>query len=306
MSKLSDREPETTPVESCDPVALVVTPKPSDIGAFEVRRALPSSKCRSLGPFVFLDQMGPAVLTPDNLLDVRPHPHIGLATVTWMIDGEIMHRDSLGSAQVIRPGELNWMTAGAGIVHSERTPAHLRDKRSSLFGVQCWVALPADSQEMPPEFAHYSAEDIPVYETEGAHAIVAVGTAWDVSSPVRTVSQTLLLQIGLEAGASITLPNDCRERGIYLLTGRVAIAGETFAPEQLLVLNEGEAVSVTAVEPACFMMLGGEPLDGPRHMYWNFVHTDKDRIEKAKEDWTQRRFPDVPCDEAEWIPLPGT
>lgn len=306
MSRLNEREPETSPVESCDPVALVVTPKPSNIGSFEVRRALPSAKCRSLGPFVFLDQMGPADLTPQNLLDVRPHPHIGLATVTWMLAGEIMHRDSLGSAEVIRPGELNWMTTGSGIVHSERTPPHLRDRNSPLFGVQCWVALPAEKQEIAPAFVHYAADDIPVYEAKGVRAIVAIGSAWELSSPVEPVSETMLLQIDLEPGATVTLPNNHRERGIYLLTGRVSLAGEMFDPERLLVLSEGDEVSVTALDPACFMMLGGAPLDGPRHMYWNFVHTDKERIEKAKEDWTERRFPVVPGDEAEWIPLPGT
>lgn len=306
MTKLTGRDPAAVAVDSCDPVDLVIVPKPSDIGAFEVRRALPSAKQRSLGPFVFLDQMGPAELASDNLLDVRPHPHIGLATVTWMLDGEIMHRDSLGSAEVIRAGELNWMTAGSGIVHSERTPDYLRGKSSSLFGVQCWVALPADKQEMEPSFVHYSAKDIPVSEENGARAIVAIGSAWGLSSPVEPVSETLLLQVNLEVGSSITVPDDYRERGLYLLFGKVAVAGETFDPERLLVLKEGATVTVTAAEPACFMVLGGEPLDGPRHMYWNFVHTDKARIERAKDDWMNRRFPVVPGDEEEWIPLPGT
>lgn len=306
MSKQSGNEPESRPVDSCDPVDLVIVPKPSDIGAFEVRRALPSGKCRSLGPFVFLDQMGPAVLTPENLLDVRPHPHIGLATVTWMIEGEIMHRDSLGSAQSIRPGELNWMTTGSGIVHSERTPTFLRDRNSNLFGVQCWVALPADKQEIDADFFHYPADDIPVFKTNGARAIVAIGSAWGVTSPVKPVSETMLLQVNLDADASITLPNDYQERGIYLLTGKVSVAGEMFDPERLLVLKRGAMVTVSAQEPACFMMLGGAPLDGPRHMYWNFVHTDKARIEQAKDDWAHRRFPVVPGDDEEWIPLPGS
>ena len=300
MPAFSDRNPASL----SGAVDLSVIPKLSTIGAFEVRRTLPSSKCRSLGPFVFLDQFGPALLTPDKLLDVPPHPHIGLATVTWLFEGEIMHRDSLGSAEIIRPGELNWMTAGCGIVHSERTPEHLRNVESTLFGVQCWVALPIEKQESEPEFTHYSAEEIPRYRAEGVQSIVAIGSVWGVTSPVETTSETILVQVDMEADSQIDIPRGSRERGLYLVSGRISIAGNSFDKEQLIVLHEGVEVSVSATEAARFMLLGGTPLDGRRHMYWNFVHTEKERIEKAKDDWRRHRFATIPGDEDEFTPLP--
>jgi len=300
MPAFSDRNPASL----SGAVDLSVIPKLSTIGAFEVRRTLPSSKCRSLGPFVFLDQFGPALLTPDKLLDVPPHPHIGLATVTWLFEGEIMHRDSLGSAEIIRPGELNWMTAGCGIVHSERTPEHLRNVESTLFGVQCWVALPIEKQESEPGFTHYSAVEIPRYRAEGVQSIVAIGSVWGVTSPVETTSETILVQVDMEADSQIDIPRGSRERGLYLVSGRISIAGNSFDKEQLIVLHEGVEVSVSATEAARFMLLGGTPLDGRRHMYWNFVHTEKERIEKAKDDWRRHRFATIPGDEDEFTPLP--
>ena len=292
----------------CTPVATVVVPRPKNIGAFEVRRALPAAECRAVGPFVFLDQMGPTTITPQNLLDVRPHPHIGLATVTWLLAGEIMHRDSLGYAQVIRPGEVNWMTAGRGIVHSERTPDHLRDRESPMLGVQAWLALPADKQEIEPGFEHFAADYFPTIETGGATVHLIAGAGWGDRSPVTLQSETFYAEIDLDPGAAIELPGDVEERAIYIISGSVGIADDVFDAGQLVVFKPGNRVIVSSTETAVFMALGGAALDGPkdrpRHLYWNFVSTSKDRIEQAKDDWREGRFGTVPGDEDEFIPLP--
>lgn len=284
----------------CNPVKTVVVPKAKDIGAFEVRRAV--------GPFVFLDQMGPAMITPDNLLDVRPHPHIGLSTVTWMLEGEIMHRDSLGYAQVIRPGEVNWMTAGSGIVHSERTPDDRRDQERPMLGIQAWLALPADKQEIDPAFQHIPADRFPIIEQPGSRVHLIAGGGWGEASPVTLHSETFYAQIDLEAGASIEIAADAEERALYLIDGAVEIAGETFAPGRLVVFKEGIPAAITGIEGSRMMVLGGEALEGPkdrpRHMYWNFVSTTRERIEQAKDDWREGRFAKVVGDEDEFIPLP--
>ncbi|MEQ8667497.1 MAG: pirin family protein [Rhodospirillales bacterium] len=292
----------------CTPVATVIVPKAKDIGAFEVRRALPSVERRAVGPFVFLDQFGPATIKPGNMLDVRPHPHIGLATVSWLLDGEIMHRDSLGYAQVIRPGEVNWMTAGRGIVHSERTPEHLRGRESTILGVQAWLALPADKQEIDPAFEHFPADCFPTIERDGATIHLIAGDAWGERSPVTLHSETFYAQIDLSSGATAELPTAIEERGIYLIDGTVEIAGETFEPGRLIVFKPGEPVWLETGTGTRMMALGGAPLDGPkerpRHLYWNFVSTSKERIEQAKDDWRNGRFGTVPGDEDEFIPLP--
>jgi len=292
----------------CNPVETVVVPKAKDIGSFEVRRALPAAECRAAGPFVFLDQMGPAEIGPENPRDVRPHPHIGLSTVTWMLEGEIMHRDSLGYAQVIRPGEVNWMTAGRGIVHSERTPDDQRDERRPLLGVQAWLALPADKQEIDPAFQHIAADCFPIIERDGATIHLIAGSGWGETSPVTLHSETFYAQVDLEPGAAVDVPSDVAERALYLLDGEIEIAGERFEPGRLIVFKPGVAVSVSGAAASRMMLLGGEPLDGPkdrpRHMYWNFVSTSKERIEQAKEDWREGRFDKVVGDEDEFIPLP--
>ena len=289
--------------ESGTPVAVAITPKAKDIGGFEVRRALPSIERRSIGPFVFFDQMGPATFTAGNGVDVRPHPHIGLSTLTWLIEGEIMHRDSLGSEQPIRPGEVNWMTAGRGIVHSERTPDDKRDAPHNLFGLQVWLALPKEHEETEPTFQHYKSNEIPRIEQNGVVIQLVAGEAWGQRSPVKVFSETLYADIALPAGERFALSTETPERGLYIMQGAVSLAGETFSAGSLLVLNPGREAVVEAAQPARVALIGGAPLDGRRHLWWNFVSSSKERLEQAKTDWKEGRFPAVPG-ETEFIPLP--
>lgn len=284
-------------------VEAVIVPRTSDIGGLEVRRALPSARRRMVGPFVFLDQMGPAVLRAGTGLDVRPHPHIGLATVTYLFEGEILHRDSLGTVQPIRPGEVNWMTAGQGIAHSERTALEARTADNSLFGIQMWVALPKRDEETAPAFSHHSSGELPLIEGEGKRVRLVVGEFYDARAPVKTFSAMFYADAALEAGARLELPAEYEERAIYIAQGRIEIAGDGFEAGSLLVLRPGDAVAVTAAEPSRFVLLGGEPMDGPRHIWWNFVSSSKERIEQAKQDWRSSRFAPVPG-ETEFIPLP--
>lgn len=285
-------------------VETVVVGRTSDIGGFEVRRALPSVRRRMVGPFVFLDQMGPAMLRAGQGLDVRPHPHIGIATVTYLFDGEILHRDSLGEVQPIRPGELNWMTAGRGIVHSERTAPEMRAADHTVYGAQAWVALPAGREETDPAFAHHAADRLPVVEGEGKRVRVIAGALFGARSPAATLSDLFYADALLEAGARLELPADHEERAIYVVEGTVEIAGDSFEAGRLLVLRPGDAIVAAARTPARLLLLGGEPMDGPRHIWWNFVSSSKERIEQAKADWLAGRFPPVPG-ETEFIPLPG-
>lgn len=289
---------------SGSPVAAVIEPKIKDIGAFDVRRALPAIEARTVGPFIFFDQMGPAVLGEGRVVDVRPHPHIGLATLTWMIDGVIMHRDSLGSAEEIKPGEVNLMTAGRGIVHSERTPDRLRNKRHSVFGVQCWLALPEDHQETDPVFQHFDADAMPVHEADGVRAVLIMGQAWGLSSPVETFADAFCAEVRMEGGAKLDIPVEIAERAVYILDGSLTIAGETYSSGRMVVLAPSCRATVSADQNALVMVIGGAPLDGPRHLYWNFASTSKERIERAKADWREGRFDTVPGDEDEFIPLP--
>jgi redox-sensitive bicupin YhaK (pirin superfamily) len=274
-----------------------------DIGGFEVRRALPSVKRRMVGPFVFLDQMGPAEFLIGHGLDVRPHPHIGLATVTYLFEGEILHRDSLGTVQPIRPGAVNWMTAGSGIAHSERTAPELRAQGFNLFGIQAWVALPSSAEETAPTFVHYPAKGLPIIQGEGKTVRVIAGSLYGESSPVETPTATFYADAALEAGARIPLPADHEERAVYVAQGKIDIAGDSFEMGQLLVFRPGDEITITALTPARVMLLGGEPMDGPRHIWWNFVSSSMDRIEQAKADWKAGRFGAVP-DDNEFIPLP--
>jgi redox-sensitive bicupin YhaK (pirin superfamily) len=286
-----------------DPVELVVEPRPRDIGGFEVRRVLPVAQRRSVGPFVFFDQMGPASIAAEHGVDVRPHPHIGLATVTYLFQGEIMHRDTLGSVQVIRPGDVNWMTAGSGIAHSERTPAETRKTGGPLFGIQSWVALPKAHEEADPAFFHHPAATLPKIEGEGKTARIIAGTAFGQRAPVATFSETLYCDVVLKAGAKIEVPIEHEERAIHPVVGPVSIAGRTVEPGNMLVLRAGMPVTIEALEDARLMLLGGERLDGPRQMWWNFVSSSQERIEQAKADWKAGRFGQVPS-ETEFIPLP--
>jgi len=282
----------------------VIVPRTSDLGdGFEVRRVLPSEERRTVGPFVFFDQMGPTVLRVGAGLDVRPHPHIGLATVTYLLDGEILHRDSLGTVQPIRPGEVNWMTAGRGIVHSERTPPELRTAGTRLFGIQTWIGLPKDREEVEPAFVHHAESALPMLEGDGKHVRVIAGEFQGARSPLAVFSETLYADAALAAGARLEVPPDYRERAIYIAEGRIAIAGDPFEAGRMLVFSPGAAILVDAIGQARFLLLGGEPLDGPRHLWWNFVSSSVERIDQAKADWREGRFPEVP-DESEFIPLP--
>jgi redox-sensitive bicupin YhaK (pirin superfamily) len=285
---------------------LVVIPRTRDLGdGFEVRRALPTTQRRMVGPFVFFDQMGPHLFTAGTGLDVRPHPHIGLATVTYLFDGEILHRDSLQTVQPIRPGEVNWMTAGRGIVHSERTAPEIRAHESSLFGLQCWVALPRRHEETDPSFAHFKGDELPVEEGEGIIATVIAGSFFGRQSRVPTLSDLFYVEVQLKHAATLTIPPDYDEQAIYIVEGKLDLGNDgTFGAGQLLILKPGKTVTVTAADgPARLMLLGGEPMDGPRAVAWNFVSSSEERLEQAKEDWRQQRFPSI-AGETEWIPLP--
>jgi redox-sensitive bicupin YhaK (pirin superfamily) len=284
-------------------VELVIPGRPRDIGGFEVRRVLPVAGHRMVGPFIFLDEMGPKELAPGSGIDVRPHPHIGLATVTYLFAGEILHRDSLGTVQPIRPGEVNWMTAGRGIVHSERTAPERRQAGGPLHGIQSWVALPRRHEETAPAFAHHGHAALPVIEGEGKTVRLIAGRLFGASSPVATLSELFYADAALAAGARLDVPADDAERAVYVVTGEIAVEGKTYGSGQLLVLQPGAAVTLAANRAARMMLLGGERLDGERHIFWNFVSSSKDRLEQAKADWRAERFSAVPG-ETERIPLP--
>ncbi|MGE5793641.1 MAG: pirin family protein [Bacteroidota bacterium] len=274
-----------------------------DIGGFAVRRVLPAVPKQMVGPFIFFDHMGPARLAPGEGLDVRPHPHIGLATVTYLFEGEILHRDSLGSVQPIRPGDVNWMTAGRGIAHSERTPPELRAAGPGVHGIQTWVALPRASEEVEPSFFHHPKASLPVLELQGATLRVIAGRAFGVRSPVAVFSDTLYAAVDLEPGASLALPPEHAERGVYVVEGNVTIGDTAIEAGQLAVLAEGVEAEVRAPFSATLMLLGGARMDGPRFIWWNFVSSARERIERAKADWRADRFGAVPG-ETERIPLP--
>ncbi|HVO03949.1 MAG TPA: pirin family protein [Candidatus Cybelea sp.] len=286
-----------------DLIELAIDPRPRDIGGFEVRRLLPVAKRRAVGPFVFLDQIGPTTLAAGAGIDVRPHPHIGLATVTYLFSGEIMHRDSIGSMQAIRPGDVNWMTAGSGIAHSERTPPERRSGGAEVFGIQSWVALPLQYEEADPAFFHHPKASLPTIEDKGAHIRVIAGASFGARSPVATYVETLYCDAALEAGARLEVPREHEERAILPIIGKLRLDGGEIAPGALLVLRSGASVVVEAVEPARLMLLGGARLDGPRNMWWNFVSSSPERIEQAKADWRAGRFGRVPG-ETEFMPLP--
>jgi hypothetical protein len=305
MSFFPGKDPAAGDKYQCEAIKQVIVPRTADLGdGFTVRRALPSAQSRMVGPFVFFDHFGPAVFRSGSGLDVRPHPHIGLATVTYLFDGEIMHRDSLGTAAPIRPGEVNWMTAGRGIVHSERTGPERRAKGDSLHGLQMWVALPADKEEIAPAFAHHGVEEFPMVRDNGKSVRVVVGSLYGARSPVATTSETLFADVVLKAGSTLPLDAGAEERAIYLIEGEIEIAGDRFTPGRLLVFKPGDAIAIRAVSDAHLVIVGGAAMDGPRHIWWNFVSSRKDRIEQAKAEWAAGHFGKVPGDEIEFIPLP--
>lgn len=295
---------QTDAAMSTDAVPLLIEPRLHDLGdGFTVRRVLPFRLRRQVGPFVFFDHMGPAELPPGRGLDVRPHPHIGLATVTYLYDGAIMHRDSLGSEQVIRPGDVNWMTAGRGIVHSERTPAPERAAGHRVHGIQTWVALPKSDEEVEPGFFHHPAATLPEVERGGVRLRVIAGTAFGLESPVRVHSPTLYVDLQFLRDDEFVLPPEHAERAIYVVEGEVRIDGEPVPPARMLVAAPGGDVRVAARAGARLLLCGGAPLDGERFIWWNFVSSSRERIERAKADWLAQRIGQVPG-ETEFIPLP--
>ncbi len=304
MSFFPGKDPVPGDAFACDAIQTLIIPRSHDVGGFEVRRALPSSRRRLVGPFIFFDRMGPAILRAGEAMDVRPHPHIGLATVTYLFDGKIRHRDSLGTEMVIEPGDLNLMTAGRGIVHSERSPEELRGGPLSLSGLQTWLALPEANEEDAPAFDNIGRGALPQFAADGASGRIVIGDFEGLRSPVRTASDTLYVDIEIAAGGRVRIPAVAEERAVYLLSGEVQIAGDRFAQDQLLVFRPGDEIVVASQRGAHLMLFGGAALGSSRYIWWNFVSSSRERIEQAKEEWRTGRFDIVPGDEDEFIPLP--
>ena len=300
--------PDPTPGDaaSVDAVETLIVPRAVDLGEMTVRRALPSVKRQMVGPFIFFDQMGPAEFLTDQGIDVRPHPHINLATVTYLFEGRIHHRDSLGTDVPIEPGAVNWMKAGRGIVHSERTDEERKRTGQRLFGIQTWVALPEREEESDPRFAHHGKDELPTIEAEGVTARLIAGEAFGERSPLQTASDTLYADVKLAPAAVLPVDAHYEERALYTIEGTIEVGGDLFEPGQLLVLRPGDPHTVrnagTGVARA--MVFGGAPMEGPRYIWWNFVSSRPERIEQAKEEWARGRFDTVPGDEADFIPLP--
>ena len=300
-----DNDPAPGDTFACDAIEHLIIPSSRDIGGFSVRRALPSARRRMVGPFIFFDRMGPAILKGGEAMDVRPHPHIGLSTVTYLFDGAIRHRDSLGTEMVIKPGDVNLMTAGRGIVHSERSPEEMRGGEMPISGLQTWLALPDHMEEIDPAFAHVGTAELPEIADRGARARVVMGTFGGSASPVPQHTGTLYVDLALEPSTSAPFDAAWEERALYLLEGKIEIAGDRFGPDQLLIFRPGDAITVTAGPTGARMMLfGGDSIPTKRHIWWNFVSSSRDRIEQAKAEWRSGRFDIVPGDEEEFIPLP--
>jgi redox-sensitive bicupin YhaK (pirin superfamily) len=300
------QEPILGDKRTCDALDLIIVPRVRDLGGgFSVHPALPHARRQMVGPFIFFDQMGPVQLIAGRGMDVRPHPHIGLATVTYLFDGRVMHRDSEGNALEITPGAMNLMSAGRGIAHSERSPLSARRGTEGIFGIQSWIALPQAHEETDPSFQHFDATSLPTFEDAGVRARVIAGSAFGRTSPVGLLSEWFYAEVSLAAGAKAPLDPDHEERAIYVVEGELDIAGETFEGPRLLVFHPGDRITVRATRPARLMFLGGSALEGPRYIWWNFVSSRRERIEQAKEDWKTGRFTPVPG-ETEFIPLPDS
>ncbi|MEP0942298.1 MAG: pirin family protein [Rhizobiaceae bacterium] len=287
----------------------LIVPRARDIGGFEVRRALPAPQRQMVGPFIFFDQMGPAEFITEGGIDVRPHPHIGLGTVTYLYEGEFEHRDSLGTHQMIYPGEVNWMVAGRGVTHSERTSAETRASKHSLFGVQTWIALPENREDMAPDFEHHGEQALPLICDAGTEARLILGSAYGQTSPVTMQSETFYVDVQLEPGTAFPLPDNHEDRGVYITRGAVEIAGQTFETGQMMIFRPGDAITLKAgPQGARFMALGGATMNEKRYIWWNFVSSSKDKIEVAKEawkqgDWENGPFALPPGDTDEFIPI---
>ncbi|MBK1636455.1 pirin family protein [Rhodovulum adriaticum] len=304
-------DPHCPTGDGIDAIDTLIVPRARDIGGFEVRRALPAPRRQMVGPFIFFDQMGPAEFVTGQGLDVRPHPHSGLATVTYLFRGALHHRDSLGTDRWIEPGAVNWMVAGHGITHSERTDGAVRAQPHALFGIQTWVALPAGAEDDPAGFVHVGQDALPLLEAEGKRVRLILGEAWGARAPVDTPSEMFYADAELAPGAGLPLPDNHEDRGVYVVSGSVRIAGQDFEAGQMMVFRPGDRVSLHAGDQgARVMLLGGATLEGPRYIWWNFVASSKERIDAAKEawragDWAHGRFQLPPGDDAEFIPLPG-
>lgn len=286
-----------------DAVEMIIDPRPTDLGDFEVRRVLPYRKKRTVGPFIFFDHMGPAHFPPGKGIAVRPHPHIGLATVTYLFEGEILHRDSLGVVQPITPGAVNWMTAGKGIVHSERSSEESLASNETVHGIQAWVALPKEHEKTDPAFKHYPSDQLPEFEQDGVHMKLIAGTAFGRDAGVEVLWPTVYLDIQAKADAVIPIPDDHEERALYVVNGGITIDGTEVPETQMAVLTPGAIPVVKATSETRLMLCGGKPIDGKRTVWWNFVASDKELLEQGKADWKAGHFPKVPGDD-EFIPLP--
>lgn len=304
MSWFKDNDPIPGDTHSCSAIEQIIVPRVRDLGGFDVRRVLPSPRRQMVGPFIFFDQMGPAQFIAGRGIDVRPHPHIGLATVTYLFEGEIYHRDSLGTALPIRPGEVNLMTAGRGIVHSERSAPEARATGGPLFGIQSWMALPKSHEEQAPRFDHLTTAELPRIEEGGKRVRVILGTLYGETAPTQFPHPAFYGEAVLAPGAVLPLDSDYDERAIYTVSGEIDLAGQTFGPGQLVVFKPGDRISILALSNARLMLLGGEPMDGSRHIWWNFVSSSKERIDQARDEWRKGRFDIVPGDAEEFIPLP--
>lgn len=304
MSNVLERVEQACNVRtsSCDAVELLLEPSEKDLGGFSVRRLLPTRQRKMVGPWIFFDHMGPARFPAGDGINVRPHPHIGIATVTYLFEGEILHRDSLGSLQTIRPGDINLMVAGRGIVHSERERPEVTATDHRLNGLQLWLALPEQDEETNAAFHHYPADSVPALEVDGVQVRIMMGSAYGMTSPVKTFSETLYLEAHLKAGQSLTLP-DVPERAVYVASGALKAQDNEMPVLSMTVFSNQPGVVVTASEESRIALVGGAPV-GKRFIEWNFVSSSKQRIEQAKSDWRNRRFPKVPGDEKEFIPLP--
>jgi redox-sensitive bicupin YhaK (pirin superfamily) len=305
MSHFPAADPVPGDRRSCEALRHVIVAPSKDLGGFTVRRALPSIETRMVGPFIFFDQMGPAEFRVGEGIDVRPHPHIGLSTVTYLFDGSIMHRDSLGTALPIAPGDVNLMTAGRGIVHSERTAAEEKAKGARLHGIQAWLALPKAHEETDPGFTHLGAADLPRIEAPGRMVRLIMGDLYGERAPTPFPHETFYAEAVLAPGATLPLDADHEERAVYIVSGAIDVAGERFEAGRLLVFRPDDRISLLALSNARLMLLGGAAMDGPRHIWWNFVSSRRERIDIAKEEWKSMRFDTVPGDAEEFIPLPG-
>lgn len=281
-----------------------ITPTTHDLGDFRVHRALPARERTMVGPFIFFDEAGPATLAPGNGVDVRPHPHIGLSTVTYMLSGSFLHRDSLGNVQPIEPGAVNLMTAGKGIVHSERSPEADRAQASDLWAIQTWLALPDAREEMDPAFEHVAASRLPIVGDKGAQAHVIMGSLWGERSPVTTWAETIYAAIALQPGGSIAIDPEADERAIYIVQGEAELDGVSLEPQKLYVLRPGISATLRSNEGAQAILCGGEAFKTPRHVWWNFVSSSPDRLMQARDDWQEMRFPLIPGDDDDYIPIP--